>query len=335
MFAVRHQLDIGIRSQHATTADPHPVLFEVPVQGIGGEIVLVKRLHARAQLGDGGLRLANYRTAGRHDQVRLLAFQFGQALDEFRQPRTIAVVAANLGLGDRILKAVQIQQLAIPVDQVSGERQPLAVEFCQVTDRAPRKARRFQHAKLQPLPLDAVALVDPASDFDPGGENLGRLLGVVVIAGLREGVPIVAWLGQQELLALGGYGRCLLAQGLGLGDQVAAAVGQQQLRDIDLVVALPTVNGQAFAAALDQHAIDRPGGKLALGRELLGRIQQRAECKQHGRGDRASHGFLWYRRHPGGGAGGRTKHGRNVQLVCLGQSSLSRRAIATECLYPF
>ena len=68
------------------------------------------------------------------------------------------MVAADLCFGDGVLEAVEIEQLAVTVDNVADEGVLESVDLCDVGDRAAGVAGSVDYFYVDALPCDFVAI---------------------------------------------------------------------------------------------------------------------------------------------------------------------------------
>ena len=97
------------------------------------------------QPADGGLRIADDRPAGGHQEVRFFGGDPVEAGHEFAQAPRPAMIAADLGLANGVLQAEQVLQLSVIADEIAGERDLPAAKFDQVADGAAGVTRRVEH----------------------------------------------------------------------------------------------------------------------------------------------------------------------------------------------
>ena len=185
----RHKLDFGILTEDASTFDRHPLLFEVPVESVCRKVVPIVRLNPADQLRDGFLRISNDRSPSRNDQVWLLSRDFFQTRNQHRQPRRVTVVSADLCLGNRILKTVKINQFPIAVNQVACECDAFPTNVGNVRHRSASETWSFQNSKIHPAHFEAVSIFHRSINSQRSGQNLCRLLSVVMEPFRPESVP--------------------------------------------------------------------------------------------------------------------------------------------------
>ena len=189
VFREGHELDLGTGSQDVLSAELQSFLAEVPVQGIGGEVVFVDRLYPFHRRGEIPGRVGDEWSTGRDEQVRLPGGQFLKAGDPLSEPSAVAVVAADPGLRDGILETVEVEDPPSFPDQIAGEGDAFPSDLGEVGDRVPRIAGGLHHGKFQSLPLHHLVLLHEPVHGQRSHRDFVDLLLVVIEALLPELLP--------------------------------------------------------------------------------------------------------------------------------------------------
>ena len=118
---VGHQFQTSVFPQNLFMTNAHAVLLEIPMQRVGGQIVVIDGLQAFDQLTDRGGWITNDGPSSGNEPIRFCLEDGFQTANQRTQTAGVTMVSTNLCLGDGILQAVQIEQLPVAIDQVAGK----------------------------------------------------------------------------------------------------------------------------------------------------------------------------------------------------------------------
>ena len=182
------------------------------------------------QFVDGLLRIGDQRAAGGNENVGTPGGDQPEARDQVRGAGRIAVIAARLRFRNRVLEGIEIVELAVAINQITGGGVAAAALFEQIRDGSGRVAGRVQDFDAQRAERENVTALDGAAFSNRACRDFGSGLGVVMEPGGFESAPKGGGVFEKLALLLRIDGDCAVTNGGGgRPRKVAPGMGQQDV----------------------------------------------------------------------------------------------------------